>query len=153
VPSRTARGADPEAAAWARAHGASYEVAALIEMVKKRPVQVGFTVTVYARLPLEATPGPERRAAAWEIQGRLRGMLESLAPPAGSAARMEIEGPRSAVFLTPREGMEPEVAVSARVYHGGDYFAEVALAEEVLVHRAARRLAALGLRERQPARG
>ena len=53
-----------DVAAWAGAHGASFDVAPLVEMVKGRQVQVGFTLGLYARLPVESGPGPEREAAA-----------------------------------------------------------------------------------------
>ncbi len=49
-----------DVAAGAEAHGASFETAPLVEMVRGRQVQVGFTISLYARLPVEAGPGPER---------------------------------------------------------------------------------------------
>lgn len=133
---------------WARAHGACFEVEPLTELVRGRPVQVGFTVSLYARLPLDAPP-QQRWVQAAEIRARLRELLQSLAPPANSPARLEMEPFRRAAFMTPEGGMEPEIAVCARVFHGADYFAEVTEAEERKVYQGARRLREMGLTERR----
>ncbi len=133
---------------WAKDHAACYEVAPLFEMVKGKKVQVGFTVSLYARLPLDKAPGAERRAEAAAIRERLAGMIQSLVPREGSRARVEIEAPRAAVVLEPEGQKEPEVALYARVFHGDDYFAEATAAEEKRLHEATRRLTEIGLQER-----
>jgi hypothetical protein len=142
-------GAGSDVAAWARAQGACFEVAPLVEMVKGRQVQVGFTVGLYARLPLETGPGPERLAAAAEIREGLREIAQSLAPREGSRARVEIEGPRVAAFFEPEAQMHPEIALTARVFHGDDYFAELTADEEATGRAVTARLAEMGLTERR----
>jgi len=99
-----------DVAAWARAHEACFEVAPLVEMVRGRQVQVGFTLSLYARLPLGTGPGPERVAAAAEIWEGLREIAQSLAPREGTRARVEVEGQRAAAFFEPEGRMLPEVA-------------------------------------------
>ncbi|HUL79288.1 MAG TPA: hypothetical protein VL691_18635 [Vicinamibacteria bacterium] len=136
-----------DVAEWARAHEASFEVAPLVEMVKGRQVQVGFTLGLYARLPLESGPGPERRAAAAAIWEGLREIAETLAPPEGRA-RVEVESPRAAAFFQPEGQMRPEVAFNARVFRGDDYFTEVTADEEKKVHGVVQRLTEMGLKER-----
>jgi hypothetical protein len=142
-------GPGPDVAAWAEAHGACFEVAPLIELVRGRRVQVGFTVSLYARMPLDERPREERWAEAAAIQGMLRQALQSLAPPEGSRARLEIETPRTAVSLAPEANMQPEIAIHGRVIHGDDYLAEVTEGEEKRVHAATRRLTEMGLKERR----
>jgi hypothetical protein len=137
-----------DVAAWARAHHAAYELGPLVEMVKGRPVQVGFTISLYARLPLEAEPGDDRRAKVAEIGKVLREILQSLVPAEGGRARLEIDGPRAAVVFEPGAGREPEVDLTARVFHAHDYFAEATADEEGRLRAVARRLADMGLQAR-----
>lgn len=134
--------------AWAREHAARFEVAPLFEMVKGERVQVGFTVSLYARLPLDKAPGAERRADAAAIRERLAEVVQSLVPREGSRARVEIDPPRAAVVLEPEGQREPEIALYARVSHSDDYFAETTVAEEKRVYDVARRLTEIGLQER-----
>jgi hypothetical protein len=134
-------------AAWARAHKANYEVEPLLEMVDGHRAQVGYVLTLYARLPREEGPGAERRAHIGELMGNLRAILESLAPPPGGAGRLELEPPRAAAFMTP--DMEMEFAASARVFHGAKYFEAVSKEDEKLVHEEVRRLAEKGLVDRK----
>lgn len=140
---------DPELTAWVLAHAASFEVAPLVEVVKGRQLQVGFTVSLYGRLPMDKPPGAERRAAAAEIRERLVKMIQSLAPTEGSRATLEIQAPRPGVVLEPEGEREPEVAVVARVFHGDDYFAETTVGEEKKVYAGTRRLVEMGLKERR----
>ena len=134
-------------AAWARAHKANYEVQPHLEVVDGHRVQVGYVLTLYARLPREEGPGAERRAHIGELMANLRAILESLAPPAGSAGRLELEPPRAAAFMTP--DMEMEFAASARVFHGAKYFEAVSKEDERLVSDEVRRLAERGLVDRK----
>ena len=132
--------------AWARAHQACFEVAPLIEMRGSQKVQVGFTIDLYARLPVEKAPGAERGEEAERIQERLRTMVSSLAPESGGNVRVEIEPTRSAAVLRPENEMAPEVSVRARVFHGDDYFAAVTEDERARMSGVDRKLVALGLR-------
>ena len=134
--------------AWAEAHGASFEVAPLVEMVRGRQVQVGFTISLYARLPLETRPGPERVAAAAEIWEALREIAQSLAPRVGARARVDVEAQRPAAFFAPEGKMLPEVAFTARVFHGDEYFAEVTVSEEQKLRAVTGQLTEMGLKER-----
>ncbi len=137
-----------DVAAWAEAHGASFETAPLVEMVRGRQVQVGFTISLYARLPVEAGPGPERVAAAAEIWEALREIAQSLAPRVGARARVDVEAQRPAAFFAPEGRMLPEVAFTARVFHGDDYFAEVTVSEEQKLRAVTGQLTEMGLKER-----
>jgi hypothetical protein len=138
-----------DVAAWARDHGAGFEVSPLVEIVKGRQVQVGFTIGLFAALPLEKGPGPERATAAAEIRERLREIVRSLAPPEGSRARLEIDSPRPAVSFAPEGQVQPEIGLDARVFHGDDYFAEATAGEEERLRGVTRRLTEMGLRERR----
>ncbi len=143
-------GGGSDVAAWARDHDACFELGPLVEMVRGRRVQVGFTLGLYARLPLKTGPGPEREAAARAIWERLREIAQSLVPREGSRARMEIDGSRPAASFAPEGRMQPEIGIEARVFHGDDYFAEATADEEERLRSVTRRLTEMGLKERRP---
>jgi len=132
-------GSEREVATWARAHGAYFEVEPLLDVVQGRPVQVGFTINLYARLPREGPPS-ERWVQAAQTRARLRQIFRLLGPQ-GS---LEIQPPRTAVSLALGAHV-PEVAVSARVFLGADHFAA---ANERRVYGGAGRLTEIGVKER-----
>jgi hypothetical protein len=137
----------PDVAAWARAHEACFELAPLVEMIKGRKLQVGFTISFYARLAMEMDAGTERRADAakdWQV---LREIAESLVPKEGSRARVEVEAPRAAAYFRPESQMKPEIALVARVFHGDDYSAEVTPGERDSLAAVAKRLTEIGLKQ------
>jgi hypothetical protein len=138
----------PDLAEWVEAHAPSFELAPLVELVKGRQVQVGFTLSLYARLPMGKVSAEQQRAAAEEIRRHLREIIQSFAPPQESRAGVEIDTPRG-VVIEPEGRREPEVAVHARVFHRDDYFAETTVGEEKRVHDATRRLTEMGFKERR----
>lgn len=140
-------GLGPDVGAWVRAHEACFEVSPLVESVKERKLQVGFTISLYARLPLEKGPGEDRQAAATEIWQGLREILQSLVPKEGSNARVEIEAPRTAALLRPENQMKPEIGLNARVFHAEEYFAEVTADERAGLSAVTKRLTDMGLRQ------
>jgi hypothetical protein len=105
---------------WARAHRACFDTEPLVEMVGGQRSQVGFSVQMYARVPMEIPPGEERRKAGADLLARLRSLLEAAVAEqaAGGApnARLEIEPPRG-VVIRPENQMEPEIMLRARVEH------------------------------------
>jgi hypothetical protein len=135
----------PAAASWAREHGARYEVEPLIEMVEGRKTQVGFVLRVYALLP--DVPAGERAAAAAPILARLREIVLSLQPAEGSAGRLELEPMRTAATLEAAGDLEPEISVSAQIFHSADYFAQVTEDDRKKVYAGAKRLVELGFGE------
>jgi hypothetical protein len=135
-----------EAVQWARDHHAGFELEPLVVAARGRRVHVGFTIRLYADLPVDARPHAERWSEAAEIQATLRQLLESLAPPDGGAVRLEIEPSRALALVVPGGDRAPEIAVRARVFHSEDYF--VTAREEKRIYAQARRLAEMGLQER-----
>jgi hypothetical protein len=76
---------DPAACrAWAREVKAAWEVTPLAEMERGCRVQVGFELTLYARIPTEVPPGEDREAAVVALWDRLREIAESLLPLVGA---------------------------------------------------------------------
>jgi hypothetical protein len=136
---------DDDVIAWARAHGAAFDTEPLIEMKGAQRIQVGFTLTLYARVPMEKAQGTERREESLRILERLRAIVESLEPEAGSRARVEIEPTRPAAVVRPESGLTPEVSLRARIFHGDDYFAPVTADEGRRMSRVDRELEAKGL--------
>ena len=70
-------------AAWARDHRACFQVAPLIEMREKQKIQVGFTIDLYAGLPMDKTPGEERRRGVTENLGAAAGDRRGADPRGG----------------------------------------------------------------------
>jgi hypothetical protein len=138
-----------DVAGWSRARAVVYELGSLMEMVDGKQVQVGFTISLYARLPLEKPSGPARQAETVEIRERLREIVDSLAPPEGSRAAVDFEGPRAAVVFESGRA-DPEIVVTARVFHRADYFTEASLEEEIRFRRVTARLAEMGVEKRRP---
>jgi hypothetical protein len=140
----------PDVHEWARAHRARFEMEPLVELVEGRQIQVGLTVFLYARFPMQEKGGANRRALAAEIQTGLRDIVQSLKPGGDSPARMQIQPPRQAAVLSPQSGMEPEIAVEVRFFHAGDYTKEVTREEKDKLLAGIRSgLAAAGIKEGQ----
>jgi hypothetical protein len=136
---------DSDAAAWAKDHQASFESEPLIEMRGTEKVTVGFTLTLYARLPMEKPPGPERQEAGASLWQRLRGILESALAEGSGGSRVDIEPMRAAAVLRPENEMQPEVALRARVVHP-ETFQAVTPGERDKMATFEKKLVAMGLR-------
>ena len=135
---------------WARTHRARFELEPLVELIEGKQIQVGLTVFLYARFPMEEKEGAKRRAQAEEILTGLRDIVQKLQPGGESAARMQIQPFRQAAVLSPQGGMEPEIAVEARFFHAGDYTKEVTREEkDKLLSGIRHGLTAAGLKEGQ----
>jgi len=137
---------ESEDVAWARAHRACFQVLPLVEMRANAKMQVGFIVDLYAALPADKAAGAERIEASKRLWERLRAIVESLRPPEGSTARMEIEPQRTAAYLRQENEMEPEIGLRARVFHGDEYFKAATPDESKRMSAVEGRLKAMGLR-------
>lgn len=135
-------------AAWARLHRVCYELAPLYEMEGSDKVQVGYTLDLYALLPLDKAPGPEQREEGLKIWEGLREIVEFLTPPEESKARAEIVPPRFAAYHRPEAGMAPEVMLSVDFFHADNYFAAVTDEDRAKLPGLVHRLAALGLKRK-----
>ncbi len=133
---------------WARKNKAAWEIAPLIEMRKGERVQVGFELSLYARLPPMAGATSEDEAAVEGLWDRLREIAESLVPLAGQGARIEIDPFEDAGRLRPETNFAPEVLLTARLFHASDYFAPVGEGDRERMKPIEARLAELGLRQR-----
>jgi hypothetical protein len=140
-------GVGSDVAAWAQAHEACFEAAPLVEQGKTGKVQVGFTLSLYARLPLDPAPGADRRAAAAEVWERLKQIVQSLVPEEEGRVRVEIEAPRTAAFFRPENQMKPEIGLNARVSHSGSYLTEVTPGDRDALSAVLKRLADMGLKQ------
>jgi hypothetical protein len=132
---------------WARLNKAAWEIAPLVEMHKGERMQVGFELSLYARLPPEAQASAAEEAALEGLWDRLREIAESLLPIAGSGARIEIDPFEAAGRLRPETNFAQEVLLTARLFHASDYFAPVAEADRERMKPLEARLAELGLRQ------
>jgi hypothetical protein len=112
---------DPaECRAWARQVKAAWEMSPLIQQQKGGRIQVGFELGLFARIPTEIPPGPERQAAVEALWDRLREIAESLLPLAGGDGRIEVDPFEAAARLRPETQFAPEMLLTARVFHGSD---------------------------------
>jgi hypothetical protein len=140
---------DPaECRVWAEQAKAAWEVTPLIEMEKGVQVQVGFELSLFARVPGDVPPGPEREAAVGRVWDRLREIAESLLPLAGADGRLEVDPFEAAARLRPETQFAPEILLSARLFHGPDLLAPVREGDRERLKPLEDRLGELGLRSR-----
>jgi hypothetical protein len=135
-----------EISTWSRTHKICFEVSPLIEMDREKKVHVGYTLEFYAHLPTDEPPGPERREAAAKVWERLREIVQSFAPPSESNFRLRVAAPRFAVVHRPQSGMEPEIMLSAQVYHAESYLSPVTEDERAKMSQFERKLTGLGIK-------
>jgi hypothetical protein len=133
-------------AAWARANRACFQIGPLVEMRGKEKMQVGFTVDLYAALPMDKTAGAERIAESKRIWEHLRTIVESLRTADGGTGRVEIDLQRVAAYMRPENDKEPEINLRARVFHGDEYFKAPTGEERKRMAAAEGRLKEMGLR-------
>jgi len=131
---------------WAEKNRAAWDVSRLVEMHDGKPVQVGFTLTLYARIPTEIPPSPERRAAVIATWDRLREIADTLVAQEPEGTDIEV-GPYDAEERFRRENnFRPEVSLDARIVHEKDYFQPVDADDRGRLRPLELRLRALGLR-------
>jgi hypothetical protein len=114
---------------------------------KGTPVQVGFELNLYARIPTEVPPG-EREAAIEGLWERLRGIAESLLPLAGKDGRIEVDPYEAAARLRPETQFVPEMLLTARLFHGADLLQPVEPGDRERLKPLEDRLHELGLKPR-----
>ncbi len=133
---------------WAQQARAAWEVTPLIEMEEGAPVQVGFELELYARVPTEIPLSGERPDAGEAIWDRLREIAESLLPLAGADARIEVDPFEAATRLRPETQFTPEILLSARLFHGADLLVPVEEGDRERLKPLEDRLHELGLKAR-----
>ena len=138
-----------ECRTWAEKVKAAWEVTPLIEMEKGSPVQVGFELSLFARVPNDVPPGTDPQAAIEALWDRMREIAESLLPLAGPDARIEIDPFEAAARLRPETQFAPELLLSARLFHGSNLLAPVEPGERELLKPLEDRLHELGLKARR----
>jgi hypothetical protein len=138
---------DPaECREWAQQVRAAWEVSPLIEMERGALVQVGFELSLYARVPADLGPGREASVeATWD---RLREIAESLVPLAGTDARIEVDPFEAAARLRPETQFAAETLLSARLFHGSDLLVPVETGDRERLKPLEERLHELGLKQR-----
>ena len=136
---------DHDIAEWARTHQASYEAEPIIEMKDSAKIAAGFSLNLYARLPMDIPPGEERRKAAAELWQRLRAILQQALEGEGGDAQVDVEPTRTTAVLRPENEMQPEVALRAHVRHKGAFQA-VTADERERMSAFEKKVAAMGLR-------
>jgi hypothetical protein len=140
---------DPaECRPWAQQARAAWEVTPLVEMERGTQVQVGFELSLYARVPTDIPPGSDGEAAFEALWDRLREIAESLVPLAGKDARLEVDPFEAAARLRPETQFAPEVLLSARLFHGSDLLAPVRPGDRERLKPLEDRLHELGLKAR-----
>ena len=137
-----------ECRAWARDVKAAWEITPLVEHQKGAAIQVGFELSLYARIRTEIPPGPERQAAAEGLWERLREIAESLVPLAGADGRVELDPFEAAERLRPETQFAPEMLLTARLFHGSDFLVAVKDGDRERLKPLEDRLHELGLKPR-----
>jgi hypothetical protein len=138
---------DAEWAAWAKQHRVAFEVAPLVELREgdAEKVQVGYTLTLYAEIPMEKAPGNERQEAGRVLREELRAFLQDAVPPDKREAGAELEMPRTAV-LRPENDLRPEIGLTWRLFHKDEYLKPVDDADRQRLGSLERRLVQMGLK-------
>ena len=140
---------DPaECRTWAQQARAAWEVTPLLEQRKGERIQVGFELNLFARMPTEIPPGPERQAAVERLWDRLREIAESLLPLAGVDGRIDVDPFEAAARLRPETQFAPEILLSARLFHGADLLVPVDEGDREQLKPLEDRLHELGLKAR-----
>ena len=131
---------------WAEENRAAWDLTRLVEMHEGKPVQVGYTLSLYARVPTEIPPSPERRAAVIATWDRLREIADSLVAHEPEGTDIEV-GPYDAEERFRREnGFQPEVTLEARIVREEDYFQPMDSDDRDRLRPVEQRLRDLGLR-------
>ena len=133
---------------WAQQAKAAWEVTPLIEMERGAQVQVGFELSLFARVPTDLPPSADPQAAVEALWDRMREIAESLAPLAGTDARVEVDPFEAAARLRPDTQFAPEILLSARLFHGSDLLAPVEPGDRERLKPLEDRLHELGLKQR-----
>ena len=136
---------DAEWVEWARKQRAAFEVAPLVELRGSEKLQVGFTLTLYAAVPMELPAGDERQQAAVRLREELSQLAEAAVPEAERRARVELEPPHTAL-LRPENEFKPEVGLTWRMSHKDEYLKTVTADDRESLARLEKRLVALGLK-------
>ena len=140
---------DPaECRTWAQQNRVAWEVTPLVEMERGSQVQVGFELSLFARVPTDLPPGEDREAAVEALWDRMREITESLVPLAGTDARVEIDPFEASARLRPETQFAPEILLSARLFHGSDLLAPVKPGDRERLKPLEERLHELGLKAR-----
>ena len=117
-------------------------------MEKGAQVQVGFELSLFARVPTDLPPGPGREAAVEALWDRMREVAESLLPLAGADARIEVDPFEAATRLRPETQFADELLLSARLFHGSDLLAPIEPGDRERLKPLEDRLHELGLKGR-----
>jgi len=136
---------DAEWAAWAREHRVAFEVAPLIEQHDEQKLQVGFTLSLYAAVPMQLPAGAERQQAGRALWQELRELAEAAVPEAERRGRVELEPPHTAL-LRPENEFKPEVGLTWRLSHKDEYLKPVSSDDREILARLEKRLVAMGLK-------
>lgn len=131
---------------WAESNRAAWELVPLVEMVRGERRHVGYLLNLYARIPVEIPPSPERARAVRATWDRLRDIALSLAGLGQEGETVEVAPFDAAGRLRPENQFEPEVLLEARVVHADRYLDEVAADEREHLRPLEERLRELGMR-------
>jgi hypothetical protein len=127
---------------------ATWELAPLIEMERGEEVQVGFELSLSARVGGDLATEFEGQGAVEWTWDRLREIAESLLPLMGPDGRLEVDPFEAAARLRPETQFAPEVLLSARLFHGSELLSPVEPGERERLKPLEERLQELGLRSR-----
>jgi hypothetical protein len=130
---------------WAKEKKACWEIVPLVEKHHDELVQVGFDLSLFARIP-DLPAGDERFAEVHAIWDRLRDIAVSLTPLLAGDGRIEVDPFEEAGRLRPETQFAPEVMLQARLFHASDYFTPASAADRERLRPIEARLGELGLR-------
>ncbi|HEY7411900.1 MAG TPA: hypothetical protein VII13_14230 [Vicinamibacteria bacterium] len=138
---------EAEWAAWARQHRVAFEVAPIVEARRDERMQVGFTLQLYAALPMDKPRGEQREDAVRRLREDMVAFMRAAVPSDKVVASVEMERPRKAAVLRPENQLQPEISLTWRILHADEFWKPVTTGEREGLARVEKRLVTLGLRQ------
>jgi hypothetical protein len=131
-------------AAWARENRVAFDVDPLLELVEGERRQVGFALKLFCAVPRADATGTHREQGD-ALRDELSVFLAAAFPVDERVARTERE-PGRTVVARAENGLQPEIGVTFRIFHGDEYLKTVTNEDRQGLTRVEKRLVELGLR-------
>jgi hypothetical protein len=131
---------------WAEENRVAWELSPFVQKRGDELIQVGYTLTLYARVPTEIPPSKERREAVLATWDRLREVADALVAREPEGTDIEVDAYDAEERFRRENGFRPEVTLYARIVREKDYFEPVKVGDREKLKPIEDRLRELGLK-------
>ena len=108
---------------------------------------MGYTLTLYARVPTEIPPSKERREAVLATWDRLREIADALVAREPEGTDIEVDAYDAEERFRRENGFRPEVTLYARIVREEDFFEPVKAGDREKLRPIEDQLKQLGLKK------